>query len=109
MDESDFKPLTCSGNCGSESGVSAAYHDEVIAVFRWWSGGEIEFFPAKFEKSLGFVGRGFCAVLGKEDGVTTSVESGKVLEVDLSQNQDGEMTESDIKEKNKQMKSFKIE
>ncbi len=36
------------------------------------------------------------------------VESGKVLEVDLSLNQNGEMTESDIKE-NKQMKSFKIE
>jgi len=37
------------------------------------------------------------------------VESSKVLEVDLSLNQDGEMGESDIKEKNKQMKSFKIE
>jgi len=37
------------------------------------------------------------------------VESGKVLEVDLCLNQDGEMGESNVREKNKQLKSFKIE
>jgi hypothetical protein len=35
------------------------------------------------------------------------VESGKVLEVDLCLDQDGEM--GDVREKNKQLKSFKIE
>ena len=37
------------------------------------------------------------------------VESGKVLEVDLCLNQEGVMTESDVKGKNKKVKSFKVE
>ncbi len=37
------------------------------------------------------------------------VESGKVLEVDFCLDKDGEMNESDVREKDKQLKSFKIE
>jgi molecular chaperone DnaK len=37
------------------------------------------------------------------------VESGKVLEVDLCLDQDGEMSEGDVRKKNKRLKSFKVE
>jgi len=37
------------------------------------------------------------------------VESGKALEVNLCLDKNGEMSESDVKEKNKKLKSFKIE
>jgi hypothetical protein len=37
------------------------------------------------------------------------VESGKVLEVDLCLDQQGQITESGIRKKNKRLKSFKVE